>query len=195
MINPYSHYLTFPTQTLRSRRDHKKYLNLIKAIAFIHQYQREKKTINHDGEIIDYIEVTLKDIEHANQLANEILGKSLDTISSPARSLLGLIHKMVKEKGWEDESYTFRRREIREYINWSDWQVKHYIKELEGMEYLYSKIGSKGKEYVYELNYNGQGQDGKKFFLGLTEVKDIKKRLKDEQLGGQNILLGGEKIN
>jgi DNA primase catalytic core len=176
VVNPYSPYLSFPTYTLRSRRDHKKYLNLIKAIAFIHQYQREKKGISQDGEIIDYIEVTLEDIEYANRIANEILGRSLDEISSPARNLLDLIHKMVKERANGDKSYTFRRREIREYTGWSDWQVKHYIKELEDMEYLYSKAGNKGKEYVYELNYNGQGEDGKKFYLGLTRVDEIKKR-------------------
>ena len=195
VVNPYSPYLSFPSQTLRSRRDHKKYLSLIKAIAFIHQYQREKKSLNHHGQIIDYIEVSLEDIEQANRIANKILGQSLDTLSAPARNLLGLIHKMVKEKSSEDGSYAFRRREIREYTNWSDWQVKHYIKELEEMEYLYSKIGSKGKEYVYELNYNGQGQDGEKFFLGLTEVSDIKKRLEIDQPRGSKHLLGGEKIN
>ncbi|UCG69043.1 MAG: toprim domain-containing protein, partial [Thermoplasmata archaeon] len=181
VVNPYSPYLTFPAHSLRSRRDHKKYLNLIKAIAFIHQYQRKRKSINQDGETIEYIEVTLEDIEHANRIANEILGRSLDEISSPARNLLSLIHKMVKEKAEGDKSYTFRRRGIREYTRWSDWQVKHYIKELEEMEYLYSKMGSKGKEYIYELTYNGQGQDGKRFFLGLTEVREIKRSLK---LGG-----------
>jgi hypothetical protein len=49
------------------------------------------------------------------------------------------------------------------------------------MEYLYTKTGAKGKEYVYELNYSGQGQDGKQFFNGLTEVEDIKKRIKGDK--------------
>ncbi len=46
VINPYAEHLTYPSESLRARRDHKKYLSLIKAIAFIHQYQREIKSID-----------------------------------------------------------------------------------------------------------------------------------------------------
>ena len=42
--------LTFPTKSLRSRRDHKKYLGLIKAIAFLKQKQRTVKEVTHGGE-------------------------------------------------------------------------------------------------------------------------------------------------
>jgi hypothetical protein len=40
VINPFAPQLQFPAQSLRARRDHKKYLMLIKAIAFLHQKQR-----------------------------------------------------------------------------------------------------------------------------------------------------------
>lgn len=36
VINPYAELLTFPSESLRARRDHKKYLGLIKSIAFMH---------------------------------------------------------------------------------------------------------------------------------------------------------------
>lgn len=29
-------------------------------------------------------------------------------------------------------------------------------------------MGKRGKEYVYELAYNGEGDDGKSFIIGLT---------------------------
>jgi DNA primase catalytic core len=194
VINPYSPYLTYPKDSLFARRDNQKYLNLIKAICFLHQYQREKKTINHNGEVLDYIEVTLDDIERANQIANEVLGQSLDDLTAPARRLLLLIHKMVEEickkEKLEVSEYTFSRRQIREYTKWSDWQIKNHIKELEEMEYLYSRMGSKGKEYIYEIRYHGQGTNGQKFFLGLTTVEQLKRKL-----GGSYRDLEGKKGN
>ena len=49
VVNPYAPKLTFPAHTLRARRDHKKYLGLIRSMAFLHQYQREVKT-HQEGE-------------------------------------------------------------------------------------------------------------------------------------------------
>jgi len=68
---------------------------------------------------------------------------------------------------------------IREYTGWSDWQIKSHIRQLEEMEYLLARIGSKGKEYSYILNYNGQGEEDEqnKCYLNLTTVEEIQKRL------------------
>ncbi|MBL0382476.1 MAG: hypothetical protein JKP90_23330 [Desulfofustis sp. PB-SRB1] len=51
---------------------HKKYLGFIRAVAFLHQYQREIQTVEVDGTLVEYIEVTLTDIETANRLANVV---------------------------------------------------------------------------------------------------------------------------
>ena len=64
----------------RSRRDHMKYLQLIKTITLLHQYQRDRKVVNHNGNELEYIEVALSDIETANNLAHDILGRSLDEL-------------------------------------------------------------------------------------------------------------------
>ena len=97
MVNPFSKYLSYPNQSLRTRRDHKKYLCLIRAIAFLYQYQRKTKTVDVEGEPVEYIEVTLEDIDRGNKLANEVLGQSLDNLAKPSRTLLSAIYTMVKE--------------------------------------------------------------------------------------------------
>ena len=51
---------------------------------------------------------------------------------------------------------------IREYMDWSDWQIKTHIKQLEDLEYLYIRMGSRGKEYAYALNCKGEGTDRSK---------------------------------
>ena len=197
VVNPFTPYLSYPDRSLRTRRDHKKYLGLIRTIAYLHQYQRKTKTVNVEGHPLKYIEVCLEDIDKANRLANEVLGQCLDELARPSRTLLSSIYAMVKamvgERDCAVDEIFFTRRMIREHTGWTDWQIRAHIKQLEELEYLYARIGSKGKEYAYALNYCGQlersvnpgcrkaatgGQDEGRFYLNLTPVAEIKKLIK-----------------
>jgi DNA primase catalytic core len=186
VVNPYSNFLSYPSHSLRARRDHKKYLGLIRAVALLHQYQREVKTVEVEGKPVEYIEVTLEDIETANRLANVVLGQSMDELAKPSRTLLSLIYQMVKEKAEQanipiDEVF-FTRRMIREYTGWTDWQIRAHIKQLEELEYIGTRVGSLGKEYSYILNYQGQAEESDRCYLNLTSVEQIKKLMdKDEE--------------
>ena len=185
MVNPYSKYLAYPNQSIRTRRDHKKYLGLIRAVAYLHQYQREIKSVEVEGAPVEYIEVTLEDIDKANHLANEVLGQSLDELARPSRTLLSAIYRMVKETSEQlqcpIEDVFFTRRMIREYINWTDWQVRAHIRQLEELEYLYARAGARGKEYAYALNYQGQAEETGKCYLNLTPVEEIRKLMKKDK--------------
>jgi hypothetical protein len=180
VVNPYAKYLTFADDRLRARRDHKKYLSLIKAIAYLHQYQREIKRIEHKNKTIEYIEVTLEDIGFANVLANEIFGKSLDELSPPSRRLLNLIKEMVKEtaekQGVLPSAVKFSRRDIREYIKWSDNQVRDHLKQLIDLEYVGVLSGKNGLRYSYELIYDGRGENGEKFYMGLVDIRELRRK-------------------
>ena len=182
VVNPFAEYLSYPASSLRSRRDHKKYLGLIRVIAFIHQFLREVKQVTVDGERVEYIEVSLDDIDMANQLAGEVLGRTMDELATPSRNLLSLIFTMVKEMAEEqnrsiDEIF-FTRRMIRERTGWTDWQVRTHIKQLQDLEYLYVRQGHMGKEYAYILQYKGQAEGSDKCFLHLTGVDQIKALMK-----------------
>ena len=185
MFNPYADLLTFTSKSLRARRDHKKYLNLILAVTYLFQYQRTVRTMEFEGKMIEYINVTLKDIEMANEIANEVFGRSLDELPPPSRSLLKLIQAMVfslcKEKKIKKEEYRFNRRMIREFSGWSDFQVKTHIRQLEELEYIFAVNGRKGKEYVYELLVTNEINDNKPFLVGLTDIKQLK--IKAKQAG------------
>jgi hypothetical protein len=187
VINPYAEYLSYPADSLRCRRDHRKYLGLIKAIALLQQYQRQIKSFSNDSGLIEYIEVTLDDIAKANRLAGEVLGRTLDELSPPSRLLLKMIREMVeqrcKEQSVNAKEYRFSRRDIREWTRWSDFQVKCHVRQLEDLEYLYSIAGKKGKEYVYELLYPGGGEDGRPFLMGLTTIAQLEERSEDDLEG------------
>lgn len=184
VVNPFARHLSYPNHSLRARRDHKKYLGLIRSVAFLHQHQREIKTVLVDGQPVEYIEVMLADIEAANRLAHVVLGQSMDELAKPSRTLLSLILDMVREEAARLhvalEEVFFTRRMIREYTGWTDWQVKSHIKQLEELEYLVARIGAKGKEYSYVLNYNGQGEGAGKCYLNLTSVTEIRRNLEEK---------------
>ncbi|MGH9283508.1 MAG: DNA primase, partial [Acidimicrobiales bacterium] len=59
VANPFAPRLGFADERTRTRRDHMKYLGLIRAVALLHQHQRPRKTVTHGGEVVAYIEVTL----------------------------------------------------------------------------------------------------------------------------------------
>ena len=177
VANPFAEQLTFIDDKTRTRRDHLKYLTLIRAIALLHQYQREVKHITHKGRRLSYIEVTAADIETANKLAHEVLGKSLDELPPQTRTLLRHIHRMVMEQcqaqGIEQKDFRFSRRDVREYVGWTDFQIKKHMARLTELEYLLVHRGGRGQSFVYELLYQGEGEDGQPFLLGLSNLKNF----------------------
>ncbi len=205
VMNPYSKQLTFLDDRTRLRRDHEKYLTLIDVIALLHQYQRPVKRIQHEGERIKYIEVTLDDIEAANQLAHAMLGRSLDELPPQTRKLLLMIETFVKERSEQLEmtitDYRFSRRDVREYSHWGDTQLKIHLQRLVEMEYLIVHRGQRGNSFVYELIYDGQGKDGKAFVPGLIDVATLKHRydenrsgVKDKRSGSGRPSVGGQSV-
>jgi hypothetical protein len=193
VVNPYAPHLTYPCRSLRARRDQKKYLGLIKAIAFLHQYQREVKSMAQADATVRYLEVSVDDIEKANRLAAETLGRSLDELSPPSRRLLEEIHRMVESacrtRHIQPREFHFTRKDVREHAAWSDYQVKCHIRQLEDLEYLFSVKGQRGREYVYELLYTGGGEDGLPFLMGLTSIEQL--RAKVGSLEGTGRAVGG----
>ena len=140
IINPYADQLTFLSDKTRTRRDHEKYLTLIDSIALLHQYQRPIKTLQSGDTQLAYLEVTLDDIEAANHLAHEILGRTLDELPPQTRKLLKAIQQMVKvegqRQGIEQRDFRFSRKQVRAYTQWGNTQLKVHLHRLEEMEYL-----------------------------------------------------------
>lgn len=176
--NPYADALTFPDERTRLRRDHEKYLTLIDTIALLHQHQRVLKSAEHEGQRIEYIEVTLADITVANKLAHEALGRSLDELSPQTRRLLELVSGMVEKhcaaQAITRADYRFSRRDVREATRWSDFQVKQHMHKLEELEYVLVHRGGRGQSFVYELLYDGAGRDGRPFLMGLIDGAALK---------------------
>ena len=189
VINPYADQLTFLDDKTRTRRDHEKYLTLIDSITLLHQYQREIKTVEHNGEAIEYIEVTLDDIEVANKLAHEILGRTLDELPPQTRKLLVKIYQMVSEackaQRIEQINYRFSRKDIRDFTGWSDGQLKIHCTRLSELEYVLVHRGGRGSSLVYELLYTCDSESDQSQLMGLIDTEQLKKQQYDVQKLGQ----------
>lgn len=174
VVNPYADRLTFLDDKTRTRRDHMKYLTLIRSIALLHQYQREVKTVQHKGKAVRYIEVTPVDIQIANRLAHEVLGRTLDELPPQTRTLLGLLHAWVGEQcqsqAIQRSDWRFTRRQVREITGWGDTQLKVHLGRLAELEYVLTHRMLRGGGFEYELIYDAQGEAGGRFLMGLADL-------------------------
>jgi len=173
VVNPYADQLTFLDDQTRTRRDHMKYLTLIRAIALLHQHQREVKTIEHNGQMLAYIEATKADIALANNIAHEVLGRTLDELPPQTRRLLILLQAWVIEcsaaEGVLVNEFRFSRKALRDEIRWGDTQLKLHLSRLAELEYI--TIHRRGCAFDYELVYDGKADE--KHLCGLINVENM----------------------
>jgi len=196
VVNPYARRLRFPDASTRMRRDHMKYLALIRATALLHQHQRERKIHSHPSGPIEYIEVTPSDIALANELAHEVLGRSLDELAPQTRRLLatigGAVTRECAKRSMARCDYRFTNREVREWSGWSDFQVRTHVHKLITMEYVLVHRGGRGQSFVYELLYESGGRDGRPFLAGLIDPSTLDLQHNNEHPEGYNEHRNGE---
>ena len=156
VVIPFAQELTFPDRFLRTRRDHERFLSLVEAVAFLHQFQRPRKEAVIRGEAVTYIEATPEDYEHAYWLALKVLWVSLDELSRWGRELVdymrSLANEAIEESGCSANDITWTRRQLRESLNWPDRRLRDCLDELVSLEHLQTVGGSKGKTFIYALN-------------------------------------------
>ena len=122
--------------------------------------------------------MTLDDIATANRIAGEILGRTLDDLPPQTRRLLSLIDEFVSQEG---KRLKLARADLP--LHPARRAGAHRLDGLPGerpsgpaqqMEYVLAHRGERGQCFVYELLYDGQGQDGKPFLIGLLDVESLR---------------------
>lgn len=197
VVNPFADRLTFADGSTRTRRDHVKYLTLIRVIALLHQHQRPRKTATTgDGRTIVYIEATLADIELANRLANDVLGQTLDELPPQTRRLLVVLDGVVagesKLREVDRQQVRFTRRQLREQLAWGDTQLKVHLARLVDLELVIGhRADGGGTGLVYELAWSGEGVDGRRFMIGLTHPDTLAAAVTADSRSGSDDVRSG----
>jgi hypothetical protein len=139
-----------------------------------------------------YIEVTLADIALANQLAPELLGRSLDELPPQTRRVLdeikGLVKARCEAEDLEPRTAFFSRRELRERLGWSVTQIRAHLERLRDLEYLAARYGRPGSSYQYELLVDPRAEADTNL-AGLLDPEKL--RLRSEPVGENGNLSGG----
>lgn len=178
VVNPYARQLAFSAHQSRARRDHARYVALISTVAFWRQAQKPILTEKIDGgKTIEIVEVDLKDIQIANRIENHVEGRSLGDLLPHTRQFLLRLHELVlhriEHEGIEREQVFFTRRDVRETTGYGPTQVHEHLRRLLDLEYVIARFWN-GQQY-FQLLYNGEGQDGSRFALGLIDPSRLTK--------------------
>ena len=182
VIIPFSHLIVFPSENVRARRDFQKLLNLIKVIAFLHQYQRETK---HEGEK-EYIVATLVDYELAYHLVKDTLVETLDDLDKRSRDVLNRVKEELNKRGGKLE---FNRDDVAVWSGKKKNKLNAVFKELEKKEYFLDQHGQPIEDWsrqkrIYTLNPDLVNE--KPIFTGLTTPEELRKRWEGQaEKGGQ----------
>jgi hypothetical protein len=190
VVNPFAGALTFTSERTRTRRDHEKYLTLIDSIALLHQHQRTITTREVNGRSVEFIEVQISDIETANALAPEILGRSLDELPPQTRRLLNhirqLVAAMMERTKAPQNRCLFSRRELCAACGWTYAQVRTHLERLIEVELVATRAGKHGALILYELMMDTTAPETS-WQIGLIDVAALKKTHHyDANSDGQN---------
>jgi len=193
VVNPFADQLCFRDDQTRSRRDHMKYLTLIRSIALLHQFQRE---VSVHGDF-RYIEVTPEDIAFANELAQDVFSRTVDELLPQTRKLLTLLHGWAKAEcerlEIEQTEFRFTRKQAREATGWGDTQLWIHLGRLMELEFLLSHRG-RGKTASYELLYHGEDAEGRAKLLGLIDCGSLEALVTTGNIRGQAPNIRGEEV-
>jgi len=169
LLKPYrvvnSFRMKFNDTRLQARRLYPQILNLINAVCFLRQMQKDVKT--HNG--IEFIEVDMDDIGIALKLAKDILGKTINELSMPSQDLLKLLDAFIEGKKGQlrkenndmpvsKSNISFTRKEVRNKIQWSNTRLHLYLKELLEHEFVIQESAKRNTLQHYRLLYDSNGK-------------------------------------
>ena len=167
VVIPYAEPLTFSSRFLRNRRDNERFLSLLEAIAFIHQYQRPRKHYRSQ----EYIEATVDDYRLAYTLGARVLGTAIDELGRWSRELLEWLRSQPQPDSWS-------RRTLREALQWPDHRLRDSLQELVSLEYLSLLKGPTGNVFFYRLT--PEAAAGTPVSLGLLSPLELERRMQNK---------------
>jgi len=156
VVNAHAEALSFPDLRVRARRDHRKLLALVEAIAMLHQHQRPS-VHDADGGSVELVEAQPADLALAQRLM-ALLTPGVDELPQHTLRLLERIDAFVDERarglGLHRDQVRFSRRELREATCLSDTHVKVHLRRLVDAELVLVHRARHGSGHAYSAAFD-----------------------------------------
>ncbi|MGH7337952.1 MAG: hypothetical protein ACREI7_10255, partial [Myxococcota bacterium] len=152
---PFAEEIRFPVRTVRSRRDHERFLGLVMASAFVHQRQRARREgAGPDGRAI--VAASVDDYAIAYELGRESIRLAQVDVGKAALDLLAVIFERVGEAagrlGIERHEVAFSCGELCRWSGRPRATVGRQLRELVRQEQVLVASGGRGRLLRYRLN-------------------------------------------
>jgi hypothetical protein len=180
---PFAEHLSFPAKTTRHRRDSERFLNLIKAVAFLRQKQKGQfKTLNGEK----YVDAEFADYRIAYAIGLDVIRATLNNISNRSKDALRVCCELNDKYLRAKKDPLFSVTEIQDaaaelgldFRNRPD--LYKQLDKLEEYEYLERKQARKNAIRYYKVLFAYERNEaGEIINIDLPDIKEI---LTPEQL-------------
>jgi energy-coupling factor transporter ATP-binding protein EcfA2 len=148
VVNPYAGRLQLPEDAHKIRRLHDLFLNFVKMVTLVHQYQRTKDS---KGRLV----AEISDIEQAISIMFDSIVLKVDELDGSLRQFYEQLKSFIGQRG---RDYEFTRFEVREATGVGKTQQHHYINKLVELSYI-RQYGHANRGFKYRIahwdNYSG----------------------------------------
>jgi len=179
IVNPFAGLLSFPSSQMRSRRDHERFIDLVAAVCFLRQYQKEAK--NEGKAAGSYIECDIEDYRIAYQVMSQILPSTLGELPASAQRVYEELKALVESRALNldvpSNEVWITQREIREHSKLGHELVKKNLRLLTEWEHVKVKGSVRGASKRYGLGPRVEPA----LMRLLPDAREIEKRIEECQ--------------
>jgi hypothetical protein len=153
IVNGFSRHLDFPDTLMRTRRDHERFLDLIAAVCFLRQFQKEAKEENG----LRYVSCDIEDYKIAYRImVDGVLSSTMRDLPGGAHELYealrGIARGRGEAEGIKPEEVRLTQREIREATGYGQSWVREQMRRLVDYEYVGTARGYvRGERSQYRI--------------------------------------------
>ncbi|PSL18423.1 hypothetical protein CLV42_1353 [Chitinophaga ginsengisoli] len=140
VVNPYAGRLQLPEDAHKIRRLHDLFLNFVKMVTLVHQYQRKKDS---KGRLI----AEISDIEEAVSIMFDSIVLKVDELDGSLRQFYEQLKAFIGQRG---RDYEFTRFEVREATGVGKTQQHHYVNKLVELSYI-RQYGHANRGFKYRI--------------------------------------------
>lgn len=147
VVNPYAGSLQLPEDAHKLRRLHDLFLNFVKMVTLLHQYQRSKDS---KGRLITEI----SDVEQAVGIMFDSIVLKVDELDGSLRQFYEQLKEYLRRQyGAHYLQAEFSLRDIRQGLKISKTQLFRYAHDLTRLEYIRPCGGHLNKGFIYKIVY------------------------------------------